>query len=50
MGLAPAYQGEPGYYPQHDDDRGGIACEPWPRPSRRLSNRSGFDPTIERRI
>jgi hypothetical protein len=33
MGLAPAYRGEPGYYPQHDDDRDGIACEPWPHRS-----------------
>src|SRR5262245_7513058 len=32
MGLAPAWRGEPGYYPQHDDDRDGIACEPWPGP------------------
>jgi hypothetical protein len=30
MGLAPAWRGQPGYYPQHDDDRDGIACEPWP--------------------
>jgi hypothetical protein len=30
--LACRFQGEPGYYPQHDDDRDGIACEPWPRP------------------
>ena len=30
MGLAPAYRGQPGYYPQHDRDRDGIACEPWP--------------------
>jgi hypothetical protein len=31
VGLAPAYRGQPGYYPQHDRDRDGIACEPWPR-------------------
>ena len=31
VGLAPAYGGQPGYYPQHDRDRDGIACEPWPR-------------------
>jgi Excalibur calcium-binding domain len=30
--LGPAYRSQPGYYPQHDDDRDGIACEPWPRP------------------
>jgi hypothetical protein len=30
VGLAPAYRGQPGYYPQHDRDRDGIACEPWP--------------------
>jgi hypothetical protein len=30
MGLAPAWRGQPGYYPQHDADRDGIACEPWP--------------------
>jgi hypothetical protein len=29
MGLAPAWRGQPGYYPQHDADRNGIACEPW---------------------
>mgnify|MGYP003700411723 CR=1 FL=1 len=31
VGLAPARIGEPGYYPSHDRDRDGIACEPWPR-------------------
>jgi len=31
VGLAPAFRGQPGYYPQHDRDRDGIACEPWPR-------------------
>ncbi|MED5548073.1 MAG: excalibur calcium-binding domain-containing protein [Pseudomonadota bacterium] len=32
-GLAPARQGEPGYWPSHDADGDGIACEPWgPRP------------------
>jgi hypothetical protein len=31
MGLAPAHRGEPGYYPRHDRDKDGIACEPWPR-------------------
>ena len=30
VGLAPARRGQPGYYPQHDRDRDGIACEPWP--------------------
>jgi len=29
--LAPARRGEPGYWPQHDADNDGIACEPWPR-------------------
>ena len=29
VGLAPARRGEPGYYPQHDRDNDGIACEPW---------------------
>jgi hypothetical protein len=29
VGLAPARRGEPGYYPQHDADNDGIACEPW---------------------
>jgi hypothetical protein len=33
VGLAPAYMGQPGYYPQHDRDKDGIACEPWPRRS-----------------
>ena len=31
VGLAPARRGEPGYWPQHDRDGDGIACEPWPR-------------------
>ena len=31
VGLAPAYRGQPGYYPQHDRDRDGFACEPWRR-------------------
>jgi Excalibur calcium-binding domain len=31
-GPRPAWRGQPGYYPQHDDDRDGIACEPWSRP------------------
>lgn len=30
QGLAPAYRGAPGYYPWHDADNDGIACEPWP--------------------
>jgi hypothetical protein len=30
VGLAPAWRGQPGYYPQHDRDRDGIACEPSP--------------------
>lgn len=29
-GLAPPRPGEPGYYPEHDADQDGIACEPWP--------------------
>jgi len=35
MALAPARQGEPGYWPQHDADRDGIACEPRRYPRRR---------------
>jgi hypothetical protein len=31
VGLAPAYQGQPGYWPQHDRDNDGITCEPYPR-------------------
>ena len=31
VGLAPARRGQPGYYPKHDRDQDGIACEPWPR-------------------
>ena len=34
VGLAPANRGEPGYYRRHDRDQDGVACEPWPRPSR----------------
>ncbi|MBZ9741988.1 MULTISPECIES: excalibur calcium-binding domain-containing protein [unclassified Mesorhizobium] len=29
VGLAPARRGEPGYWPTHDADHDGIACEPW---------------------
>lgn len=29
VGLAPARRGQPGYWPQHDRDRDGIAGEPW---------------------
>ena len=29
VGLAPARRGEPGYWPRHDADHDGIACE-WP--------------------
>ena len=31
VGLAPARRGQPGYYPRHDREKDGIACEPWPR-------------------
>jgi Excalibur calcium-binding domain len=31
VALAPAWRGQPGYYPQHDRERDGIACEPVPR-------------------
>jgi hypothetical protein len=31
VGLAPARTGEPGYFLSHDEDRDGIACEPYPR-------------------
>jgi hypothetical protein len=34
VGLAPAYRGDPGYWPSHDADDDGIACEPWPRRGR----------------
>ncbi|MHA1152818.1 MAG: excalibur calcium-binding domain-containing protein [Alphaproteobacteria bacterium] len=30
VGLAPAVGGNPGYWPQHDRDEDGIACEHWP--------------------
>ena len=30
MGLAPAQEGEPGYWRKNDADVDGIACEPWP--------------------
>jgi len=32
IGLAPANAGEPGYWPRHDRDGDGIACEPWSNP------------------
>jgi Excalibur calcium-binding domain len=28
VGLAPARRGQPGYWPSHDADSDGIACEP----------------------
>ena len=31
VGLAPARIGSPGYWPAHDADNDGWACEPWPR-------------------
>jgi hypothetical protein len=31
VGLAPANEGEPGYWPSHDADNDGKACEPLPR-------------------
>ena len=31
VGLAPARRGQPGYWPSHDADNDGIACEPYPR-------------------
>ena len=30
VGVAPAYQGEPGYWKIHDADHDGVACEPIP--------------------
>ncbi|WP_027052424.1 excalibur calcium-binding domain-containing protein [Mesorhizobium erdmanii] len=29
VGLAPARKGQPGYWPTHDADKDGIACEAW---------------------
>jgi hypothetical protein len=31
VGLADARKGQPGYYPKHDADKDGIACEPYPK-------------------
>jgi hypothetical protein len=31
LDLAPARRGQPGYWPKHDADDDGIACEPIPR-------------------
>jgi len=31
IGLAPAIRGAPGYWPSHDADEDGKACELWPR-------------------
>lgn len=30
VGVAPAYRGRPGYWPSHDADNDGIACENLP--------------------
>jgi hypothetical protein len=32
VSVAPAMRGQPGYWPRHDADSDGIACELWPRP------------------
>ncbi len=29
VGLAPSRKGQPGYWPRHDADDDGVACEPW---------------------
>lgn len=29
VGLAPARRGQPGYWPSHDRDKDGVACEPY---------------------
>ena len=42
VGLAPAYKGQPGYWPKHDADKDGIACEPWPRRKRSYSPHRRF--------
>jgi hypothetical protein len=34
VGLAPAMRGRPGYWPSHDRDGNGIACEPYGSSSR----------------
>ncbi|WP_312880730.1 excalibur calcium-binding domain-containing protein [Aminobacter carboxidus] len=31
VGVAPARRGQPGYWPSHDADNDGIACEPYKR-------------------
>ncbi|MEO3432375.1 excalibur calcium-binding domain-containing protein [Inquilinus sp. CAU 1745] len=36
VGLAPSHRGQPGYYPSHDRDNDGTACEPWPANARRI--------------
>lgn len=36
VGLAPARRGSPGYWPSHDADGDGWACEPWNGNRRRL--------------
>jgi len=33
VGLAPARAGQPGYWPTHDADHDGVACERWHGPS-----------------
>ena len=35
VGLAPAREGEPGYWPWLDRDNDGLACEVWPPPQKR---------------
>jgi len=40
VGLAPANRGEPGYWPEHDADNDGIACEPWPHRAQERAERA----------
>jgi len=40
VGLAPANRGEPGYWPEHDADNDGIACEPWPHSAQEQAERN----------
>jgi hypothetical protein len=48
VGLAPAREGQPGYWKRHDRDHDGIACEPWGRGPQRFVNTAHVMRHVER--
>ena len=48
VGLAPANRGQPGYWPTHDRDGDGVACEPWDGGSSGASGENGTNVRVHR--